>query len=387
MINALKTKFYETKLDPDNKHLFIYDEKDFKKILNYERKRTDREGNCFSLIIIYSNENISRLITELNKRIRKIDLLGWFADNCLALLLPITSFSNAVQFYNDLLKDELFRNSINSTKIYTYPDHWNISNENLNIDNNLSDNFQLDSINKMYKLFNDQIITVDFKDEITTAFVSKIPAWKRFFDIIISFLSILAISPILILAFLYIKIISPGPSIFKQKRVGYKGKIFDFYKFRTMHINNNQKVHESYLTQLINTDKPMEKLDVIKDKRIIKGGGILRKACIDELPQLFNVLKGDMSLVGPRPCLPYEEKEYIHWFRNRFDILPGMTGLWQVSGKNKLSFKQMIRLDINYIKNLSLFLDIKIIILTIPTIINLILENKINKIKKIFKMT
>lgn len=124
----------------------------------------------------------------------------------------------------------------------------------------------------------------------------------------------------------------------------------------------------------------MEKLDDKKDPRIIFGGKVIRKSCIDELPQLWNVLKGDMSLVGPRPCIPYEAEEYLRWHTHRFDIVPGLTGLWQVSGKNKLSFRKMISLDINYSKNLSLLLDLKIILMTIPAIIIMVLEAAFKKI-------
>ncbi|MCK4516742.1 MAG: sugar transferase, partial [Spirochaetaceae bacterium] len=120
-------------------------------------------------------------------------------------------------------------------------------------------------------------------------------------------------------------------------------------------------------------DKPMIKLDGV-DPRIIKGGRILRKVALDELPQLLNIIKGDMSLVGPRPCIPYEADEYHQWHARRFSILPGLTGLWQVSGKNKLTFRQMIRLDIAYENKMSLWFDLWIILRTFPTIMKLGLE-------------
>ena len=125
----------------------------------------------------------------------------------------------------------------------------------------------------------------------------------------------------------------------------------------------------------------MEKLDRDRDPRIIPGGRVLRKACLDELPQLFNVLRGEMSLVGPRPCIPYEAEEYLRWHTHRFDILPGMTGLWQVSGKNKLSFEQMIRLDIAYTNRMSPMQDLKILLLTLPTVIGLVLEAGVKKLR------
>jgi lipopolysaccharide/colanic/teichoic acid biosynthesis glycosyltransferase len=182
----------------------------------------------------------------------------------------------------------------------------------------------------------------------------------------------------MILVAFYINLVSPGPVIFKQQRVGYKGKTFTFYKFRTMKINNSTSSHQTYIKSLINSEKPMEKLDHGRDPRIIPGGKLFRKTSLDELPQLFNVLKGNMSLIGPRPCIVYEAKEFDHWHKQRFDVLPGLTGLWQVSGKNRLTFKQMIRLDILYGKNLSFLADLKIFILTIPTVIGLIFEKALH---------
>jgi len=180
--------------------------------------------------------------------------------------------------------------------------------------------------------------------------------------------------PIITLVSLYIKCVSPGTVLFRQKRVGYKGRPFTFLKFRTMHPNNDPTLHREYLKELIKGGQPMEKLDGGRDPRIIPGGKILRKVCIDELPQLINVLRGEMSLVGPRPCIPYEAEEYLRWHVHRFDILPGMTGLWQVSGKNRLSFEQMVRLDISYMKRMSLLLDLMILLRTVPTILGMVFE-------------
>ena len=128
--------------------------------------------------------------------------------------------------------------------------------------------------------------------------------------------------------------------------------------------DNNPKIHEDYLKTLIkkDSDQMMKKIDT--DPRIIPFGSFIRNTCIDEFPQLINVLLGDMSLVGPRPCIPYESKEYLRWHARRFDVKPGMTGLWQVMGKNTTSFKQMIRLDIQYVEKCSVFLDIMILFKT-----------------------
>jgi lipopolysaccharide/colanic/teichoic acid biosynthesis glycosyltransferase len=201
-------------------------------------------------------------------------------------------------------------------------------------------------------------------------FIKKQQFWKRSTDIIGSLALLLLFWPVLVVIGIIIKLVSPGPVIFKQVRIGYRGTPFKFYKFRTMNVNYNISQHKQYLRQLICESKsaqspspPMVKLDE-GNPEIFPFGVFLRKTCMDELPQLINVLKGEMSLVGPRPPIPYEVTEYGIWHNGRFDAVPGMTGLWQVSGKNRLSFKEMIRLDIRYSENLSFFNDIKIILMT-----------------------
>ena len=151
--------------------------------------------------------------------------------------------------------------------------------------------------------------------------------------------------------------------------------------------NNDPSVHRDYLKELINSDrdrseidKPMDKL--INDNRVIPFGDFLRKSCIDELPQLINVLFGDMSLVGPRPCIPYEAEEYLRWHSRRFDLTPGMTGFWQVNGKNSTSFKRMVRMDIQYANNRSLLLDIIILLKTPFVIMNSIFAKNADYTRK-----
>jgi exopolysaccharide production protein ExoY len=151
--------------------------------------------------------------------------------------------------------------------------------------------------------------------------------------------------------------------------VGYRGKRFMILKFRTMKLNVETRSHESHLEQLINANVPMTKLDAAGDPRIIRGGRIIRAMGLDELPQLFNVLRGEMSLVGPRPCTPHEFKNYQMWQRERVNAAPGLTGFWQVNGKNRTTFAEMIKLDIFYTKNMSLWLDLKIIFKTVPALV------------------
>ncbi|MGI0049713.1 MAG: sugar transferase, partial [Nitrososphaera sp.] len=199
-------------------------------------------------------------------------------------------------------------------------------------------------------------------------FVSPLPGWKRAMDIVGALSGLFLLSPLLLLIALLIKIVSPGPIIFTQIRVGYLGKPLRLWKFRTMKLNVDTSAHQQLLSNVINSDQPVTKLDMNNDPRIIPLGTILRVLGLDELPQLFNVLRGDMSLVGPRPCLPYEPQHYLLWQTRRFDAIPGLTGLWQISGKNRTTYKEMVRLDITYARQTSFRLDAKILLKTLPAI-------------------
>ena len=198
-------------------------------------------------------------------------------------------------------------------------------------------------------------------------YVHKTPPWKRTLDIIGAILGLILFSPLMLLISLLIKIVSPGPILFKQERVGYAGKAFKMWKFRTMKVDANISNHQCHISDLLENDQPMKKLD--NDPQIIPAGWILRKACLDELPQLINVLRGEMSLVGPRPDVFYAAEKYETWHHARFNSIPGLTGLWQVSGKNRTTYREMMRFDIVYEKQRSLWLDLKILLLTLPAII------------------
>jgi len=199
---------------------------------------------------------------------------------------------------------------------------------------------------------------------------------KRTTDLIIAVLAIVLLSPIWLIIALLIKLDSPGPVFYKQERVGMDGRIFLFYKFRTMRTAADDRAHREYQrryiaglpdTNLGDPERPVYKLHA--DPRITRVGRVLRRASLDELPQLFNVLRGDMSVVGPRPPIPYEVEAYELWHRKRLDMKPGMTGLWQVSGRNRLPFDEMVRLDLYYIENWSPWLDLKIVLQTLPVML------------------
>jgi lipopolysaccharide/colanic/teichoic acid biosynthesis glycosyltransferase len=208
-------------------------------------------------------------------------------------------------------------------------------------------------------------------------FAHQLPLWKDVLDVFLAVVALILLSPLFLIVAAYIKIVSPGPVFFKQERVGFRGKKFTIWKFRTMKVDNDAKAHEEYLKSLIQGgDQAMVKLDAKKDPRIIPLGGVLRQTGLDELPQLINVFLGDMSLVGPRPCLPYEAREYDRWHAERFDTAPGLTGLWQVSGKNRTTFKDMIRFDIRYAKRMSLWMEIQILFRTFPAIFQQIRDHR-----------
>jgi lipopolysaccharide/colanic/teichoic acid biosynthesis glycosyltransferase len=208
---------------------------------------------------------------------------------------------------------------------------------------------------------------VDSSETIEPFFTRKIPFWKRAMDVCGALAGLILFSPIFLMTALVIKVVSSGPVFFRQERLGYGGRKFTFLKFRTMKVNADPSKHRQYLAALIEgengDDEPMIKLDD-RNPHIIPLGNILRQTCLDELPQLINVLRGEMSLVGPRPPIPYEVEKYSGWHNDRFDTLPGMTGLWQVSGKNRLTFKEMIRLDIQYSRDMSFLTDVKILLRT-----------------------
>ena len=219
--------------------------------------------------------------------------------------------------------------------------------------------------------------TFSTKDiSVSDVAAAKVPVLKRCLDIACLALALPTLLPLLIGIGALIKIVSPGPIFFMQERVGFMGRKFRIFKFRTMKVNAETQTHQNHLKDLIKSDTPMTKMDSKGDPRVIKFGDILRSSGLDELPQLINVFKGEMSLVGPRPCTQYEYEQFQPWHKQRFRALPGLTGLWQVSGKNKTTFNEMISLDIRYAKEWSLSLDLKIMFKTFPVLLGQIKEQR-----------
>jgi lipopolysaccharide/colanic/teichoic acid biosynthesis glycosyltransferase len=198
---------------------------------------------------------------------------------------------------------------------------------------------------------------------------------KRVLDVVLTLLLLPFLSPIMLVIALLIRFDSPGPVFYRQKRIGQNGDEFDFFKFRSMYVNNDDAFHRIAVQRFIDGRQVNcgaqninpYKLD--KDKRITRVGKFLRKTSLDELPQFFNVLRGEMSLVGPRPPLPYEVECYSSHDKLRLVGRPGLTGLWQVYGRSRVSFKEMVEMDIGYLQMQSLGLDLKLMFLTIPVMI------------------
>jgi lipopolysaccharide/colanic/teichoic acid biosynthesis glycosyltransferase len=190
---------------------------------------------------------------------------------------------------------------------------------------------------------------------------------KRAIDISGSLFIIFLSAPLLLMIALAVKLTSSGPVLFRQTRIGRNGRCFTFLKFRSMHHGNDSRIHEEFVTRLIKgeLEPGTKQFKIVADPRITSIGRLLRTTSLDELPQLFNVVMGDMSLVGPRPPVPYEFERYKTWHRQRLsNISPGITGLWQVNGRSRVGFDDMVRLDLRYARTWSLWLDFKILLQT-----------------------
>jgi lipopolysaccharide/colanic/teichoic acid biosynthesis glycosyltransferase len=340
----------------------------FRKIIDRERDRANRTGEIFSLVVyLLSDESkkqeaLHLLADTLLSSMRSIDAAGWLDLRHIGVLLPETDAEGAHRFAKKITQETHSSQLLPDYEIFTYPSEALSNPEKISLQGESSRSVSAASQRNAWSITHSEC-KVDYFFCLTKRFL------KRGFDILGAATCLLILSPLFLLIAVFIKIVSPGPVLFKQQRVGYGGHPFTFLKFRTMRQGSDSSEHQAYLVTLINgdsdkknSDKPMTKLD--DDPQIIPLGNLLRKSCLDELPQLINVLCGDMSLVGPRPPIPYEVKEYHAWHRGRFNATPGMTGLWQVSGKNRLSFREMVRLDIRYARDRSLWMDIKILFRT-----------------------
>lgn len=363
-------------------------------VIERERAIVDRHGNVFSLLVFdvgnttLEDVSIQHLMRILRCRVRSTDEVGWLDGQRIGVVLPYTSSHAARKLADDVCKLVASSAPLPTYTVYSYPSQWPLQedrNEGQQAVAVNSPEWQEEMLQGPSSFSKPtacgctvsavQPTTVEIHNcgrpmkRVEPLFVCPLlPAWKRAMDIVGALSGLLLLSPLLLLIAVLIKIVSPGPVVFSQVRVGYRGKPFRLWKFRTMKLDANTSVHQHFSNNFINSDRPMTKLDMNNDPRIIPFGSILRVLSLDELLQLFNVLRGDMSLVGPRPCLPYEAHQYLIWQTRRFDAIPGLTGLWQVSGKNRTTFKEMVRLDITYARKSSFWLDVKILLKTLPAI-------------------
>jgi len=343
-----------------------YDEEFFLEFLVFERRRSERSGRPFLVMTMdfigirnleSRSESVRWAMQTLSVLTRDTDIKGWYKNP--TILGVIFTEMNS-------LETETLQKKIHES-----------------LSARLSEE-QLDDIQLSFHRFpkegkpNEPGGPVDFtfypeypKKERSHKNALKM---KRIIDIIGSIVGILVSSPFFIIIPLCIKLTSRGPVLFRQSRVGQYGKTFIFLKFRTMYVGNDEEIHKRYVQDLI-TRKVSSETDnkgvrqkvykIMNDKRVTPFGNILRKLSLDELPQFYNVLRGEMSLVGPRPPIPYEIEKYDSWHRRRvLEVKPGITGLWQVAGRSSTTFDEMVRLDLHYATNWSIWFDVKILLKT-----------------------
>jgi lipopolysaccharide/colanic/teichoic acid biosynthesis glycosyltransferase len=357
-------------------HKGLYSAEAFRAIIERERARADRNGSKFSLVVFDmadtdTDQIVERRLTELiSQRVRSTDEVGWIDTRRIGIELPDTSAEGARQLAYEISQEIALKKSLLTFKIYTYPLEWlfiykwlNDADQNYpNQRSTKEDTIAHDA--STIQAGNSKIRQCESLSERLDPFFNQtLPAWKRGIDILGSGLGLVLLFPLLLFIAVLIKIVSPGPVFYKGERVGYFGKPFKCLKFRTMKADSRESEHEQHVIKLMKSDNAFDKLDN-DDHRIIPFGRLLRKTGLDELPQLINVLRGEMSLVGPRPELPYSVQHYTQWQKRRFDAVPGLTGLWQVNGKNRTTFKRMVRWDIHYIQRRSFWLDLKVLLKT-----------------------
>jgi lipopolysaccharide/colanic/teichoic acid biosynthesis glycosyltransferase len=334
-----------------------------------ERKRTERSREPFLLMLLEAGNHpraekntnaLDKIISAMLSSTRETDVVGWYKGRTtvgvmftgLTIEDKNAVLSTILSRVSAALRDELTSDQFSqiSLSFHFFPDHWD--HENSGRPSNPA-------------LYPDLFSTSSEKRSLLIV--------KRVMDIAGSALLLVLFAPLLLVIAAAIKASSKGPVLFKQYRVGQYGRRFTFLKFRSMRADNDPSVHREYVTKLIagEADRIASRADdkgvykLANDKRITPIGRFLRKTSLDELPQFLNVLKGDMSLVGPRPPIPYELAAYQTWHRRRvLEVKPGITGLWQVTGRSRVKFDDMVRLDLRYAMSWSPWLDVKILMRT-----------------------
>lgn len=325
----------------------LLNQREFHEAIDHERMRVDRSGSRFALVVFdlrdAERDSLSRRLSVVcRERLRAIDRTGFLSSREVGLLLPVTDVGGAHKVARDI-QDALQQSGEFLTEsIYAYPETFIHEGEN--------------------ESMQPAAAAVHSADELL---VEPLPLWKRVVDIVGATAGLIAALPIMLIAAIAIKRDSPGPVLFTQVRAGIGGRPFKIYKFRTMTAGAEELKHA--LRANSEQDGPAFKLK--NDPRVTRVGRYLRRTCIDELPQFLNVLKGDMSLVGPRP-LPCEESEECEdWQRRRLTITPGLTCIWQVSGGMKIPFVEWMRMDIRYIRSRRPLHDLKLLWATLIAVV------------------
>jgi len=347
----------------------VLNEETFKRMIAVERKRTERSREPFLLMLLEDGNPqhsakrgtaLANMLSVLPRSIRETDIIGWYKDGTtVGLMFTGLAFNDKISLLNAILnkvsialRDQLPADQFNQVRIssHFFPDDWD--HENPGRPSNPS-------------LYPD-LLSPD-RDR------SSLLRIKQVMDIAGSGLALILCTPLFLMIAVAVKASSKGPVLFRQQRVGQYGQCFTFLKFRSMRINNDDSLHKEYTTRLI-AGRGEHQSDnrsgdgiykLTNDPRITRVGRFLRRTSLDELPQLVNVLKGDMSLVGPRPAIPYEVAAYQTWHRRRvLEVKPGITGLWQVTGRSRVKFDEMVRLDLRYATSWSPLLDIRILMHT-----------------------
>jgi lipopolysaccharide/colanic/teichoic acid biosynthesis glycosyltransferase len=334
----------------------------FVKQLRLEKRRAERSKSPLSIALFRFElqddgeglRNSKEFLNVVQSKIRETDVIGYLGNGIIGVLLPDTGENGVEDFIRKMLDG--FDERSFGTITGTYPDQ-------------LFENFlkQDPDLPEFFPFF------YDLEEEDRSG-----PRWKRVLDLAGAGFGLALLSPLMAVTALAIKITSRGPVLYRQVRLGKHGAPFVLYKFRSMYCDTDENIHREYVTKLIHgkleevnqgdKDNPLYKMK--SDPRVTPIGAIIRKSSIDELPQFFNVLRGEMSLVGPRPPLSYEASEYQVWHLRRIlEMRPGITGLWQVGGRSETTFDDMVRLDIRYIRHCSLFLDLKILLKTIAVVV------------------
>jgi lipopolysaccharide/colanic/teichoic acid biosynthesis glycosyltransferase len=349
-------------------HHFLY-------MLGLERKRTERSSKPFMLLLLSSRtlfqsnsgeKVVRQIVSTISSSTRDTDSVGWYEwGSTLAVLFTEIGSS----FENSKLICEKVATALEEA---LEPEHLEAIKINFRVFPSGSDRKDDDDDDTDLLFYPDVSHRRDPRKR-GARFV------KRGIDILGSLVLLIALWPVLLVIALLVKTTSEGPVLFRQRRIGEFGAAFTFLKFRSMSQNNDPKIHQEYVARLIqgkaeakqSTDGKAVVYKLTNDPRVTPLGRFLRRTSLDELPQLVNVLIGDMSLVGPRPPLPYEFEQYDIWHRRRmFEVKPGITGLWQVMGRSRTTFDEMVRLDLKYAKTWSIRMDLKILLQTPMAVIS-----------------